>query len=121
LLHFTKSFFIADNIPAQSSSAYIISGIVGTSSKEWLKADGSNSYTYKFILYFKGALHLKSINKSFVALPKYYLMAKVKELTIYSSRLVYQKINKTYPLSKRFGKPINEIYENGRAGADAFI
>jgi hypothetical protein len=69
----------------------------------------------------KGALHLKSINKSFIALPKYYLMAKVKKLTIYRSRLVYQKINKTYPLSKRFGKPINEIYENGRAGADAFI
>jgi hypothetical protein len=50
---------MADNIPVNTSSEYIIVGIDGTSSGTgandgWMKADGSNSHTYKFIQDFKG-------------------------------------------------------------------
>jgi hypothetical protein len=45
---------MADNIPVNTSSEYIIVGIDGTSSEEWMKKDGSNSHTYKFIQDFKG-------------------------------------------------------------------
>jgi hypothetical protein len=34
---------------------YIAVGIDGTSSREWMRADGSNSHTFKFIQDFKGA------------------------------------------------------------------
>jgi hypothetical protein len=53
---------MADNIPVNTSSEYIILGIDGTSSKEWLKPDGSNSHTYKFIQDFKGGT-TNGINK----------------------------------------------------------
>jgi hypothetical protein len=45
---------MADNIPVNTSSEYIVVGIDGTSSEEWMKKDGSNSHTYKFIQDFKG-------------------------------------------------------------------
>jgi hypothetical protein len=45
---------MADNIPVSTSSEYIVVGIDGTSSQEWMKKDGSNSHTYKFIQDFKG-------------------------------------------------------------------
>jgi hypothetical protein len=53
---------MADNIPVNTSSEYIIVGIDGTSSREWMKKDGSNSHTYKFIDDFKGAT-TNGINK----------------------------------------------------------
>jgi hypothetical protein len=30
-------------------------------------------------------------------------------------------IDNTHPLSRRFGKPINEICEDGKKAADAFV
>jgi hypothetical protein len=50
---------MADNIPVNTSSEYIIVGIDGTdsgtgSNDGWMKADGSNSHTFKFIQEFKG-------------------------------------------------------------------
>lgn len=51
---------MADNIPVNTSSEYIIVGIDGTGSGTgknndgWMKADGSNSHTYKFVQDFKG-------------------------------------------------------------------
>jgi hypothetical protein len=45
---------MADNIPVNTSSEYIVLGIDGTSSREWLLPDGSNSHTYKFIQDFRG-------------------------------------------------------------------
>jgi hypothetical protein len=45
---------MADNIPVNTSSEYIVVGIDGTSSEEWMKKDGSNSHTYKFVQDFKG-------------------------------------------------------------------
>jgi hypothetical protein len=45
-----------------------------------------------------------------------------KERVIYSPRGgVSRVIDNTHPLTKRFGKPINEICEDGRMGADGFI
>jgi hypothetical protein len=46
---------MADNIPINIGSEYIVVGIDGTSSREWMKKDGSNSHTYKFVEDFKGA------------------------------------------------------------------
>jgi hypothetical protein len=46
---------MADNIPVNIGSEYIVVGIDGTSSREWMKKDGSNSHTYKFVEDFKGA------------------------------------------------------------------
>jgi hypothetical protein len=53
---------MADNIPVNTSSEYIVVGIDGTSSQEWMKKDGSNSHTYKFIQDFKGSTSYE-INK----------------------------------------------------------
>jgi hypothetical protein len=45
-----------------------------------------------------------------------------KERIIYSGRGGGRRVvDNTHPLSKRFGKPINEICEDGRMGADGFI
>ncbi len=44
-----------------------------------------------------------------------------KELTITSSDGYSYTVDNTHPLTKRFGKPINEICEDGRTAADAFI
>jgi hypothetical protein len=45
---------MAENIPLNTASEYIVVGIDGTSSRDWMKLDGSNSHTYKFIEDFKG-------------------------------------------------------------------
>ncbi len=42
------------NIPVNNISEYIVVGIDGTSSREWMKQDGSNSHTYRFVQDFKG-------------------------------------------------------------------
>lgn len=46
----------------ENSSDYIVVGIDGTSSREWLRPDGSNSHTYKFIRDFRGGT-TRGINK----------------------------------------------------------
>jgi hypothetical protein len=48
-------FFMAENNALSHASEYIVVGIDGTSSREWMRPDGSNSHTYKFIQDFKGA------------------------------------------------------------------
>jgi hypothetical protein len=53
---------MSENIPVNNTSEYIVVGIDGTSSKEWMKADGSNSHTYKFVEDFKGGTS-SGINK----------------------------------------------------------
>jgi hypothetical protein len=58
---------MAENIPVNTSSEYIIVGIDGTSSGTgandgWMKADGSNSHTFKFVQDFKGGT-TNGINK----------------------------------------------------------
>ncbi len=44
-----------------------------------------------------------------------------EQIKIYSSDGDYRIVNNIHPLTKRFGKPINEICEDGRTSADAFI
>jgi hypothetical protein len=44
-----------------------------------------------------------------------------KEITVYSPDGYAQTIDNTHPLTRRFGKPINEICENGKKAADLFI
>ena len=45
---------MANTAHQKDSSEYIVVGIDGTSSREWMKPDGSNSHTHKFLNDFKG-------------------------------------------------------------------